>query len=230
MITKLSFQTTALAGLFVLGAMASAHAAPIAGTGLRGGFTGDLTYAAGNNTTATLKISLTNTSPAANGGYITAFVLNNPANQITTISSFSDTAGTFSLLGLGNNTVKGAPNGNFDFGASTGSGFEGGGSPKTGIAVGATDSFTFTLTGTKLSSLTTNSFLTEFSTGTGIGGGAAAFDVRFRGFIDGGSDKVVLGGEGSGGGGATTKIPEPASMALLGAGLAGVGLLRRRSK
>ena len=93
--------------------------------------------------------------------------------------------------------------------------------------------FTFSLTGTNLQTLTSNSFLTALSTGTDSGDGFAAFSVRFRGFADGGSDKVTLANSGSGGGtggGNGTPVPEPASMALLGMGLAGLGLVRRRAK
>ncbi len=65
-----------------IGFVASAHAVPISGTGTLGSFTGDLTYSATTSTMATLNISLTNTSPTANTGFITAFVLNNPNNQL----------------------------------------------------------------------------------------------------------------------------------------------------
>ena len=230
---KTRLQTTALASLLALSAVASANAVSISGTGSLGSFTGNLTFSATTSTMGTLNISLTNTSPAANSGFITALVLNNPNNQITSISSFTDApgGGSFSLIALTNNGVPGAPNGQFDFGATTGGNFEGGGTPKAGITVNASDSFAFSLTGSNMLALTANSFLAELSTGA-ANGGAAALDVRFRGFANGGSDKVVLAGSnGSGSGSAEgIPVPEPASMALLGVGLAGFGLARRRAK
>src|SRR5262245_37095546 len=48
-----------------------------------GTFTGHIEYNAVDASHATLLVQLTNTSPAANGGYLTAFVLNNPLNLIT---------------------------------------------------------------------------------------------------------------------------------------------------
>lgn len=235
--TTHGLRVATLAGLLIAGGAMSAGAAPISGAGDLGRFAGEVTYSATSNTRATLTVKLTNTSPTANGGYITGFVLNNPGDLITGISGFTDAngGGRFELIGLGNGFINAAPNGQFDFGASTGFSFEGGGSPKSGISVGASDTFTFTLTGTGLQGLTADSFLTALSSGKGAGQGYAAFDVRFRGFDNGGSDKVSFtatpGGTNPGGGttpGGATAVPEPGSIALVGTGLAALGLAWRR--
>ncbi|AGA25977.1 hypothetical protein [Singulisphaera acidiphila] len=198
--------------LLFIGLSGTAQAGLIFGNGPLGDFTGSLVVANQTSTTATLTITLTNTSPVANGGYLTAFVLNNPGNMITGISLTSAPA-NFTLLGTPpfQDGINGAPNGQFDFGVSTGNGFEGGGSPSKGLAVGATGIFTFSLTGTNLSTLSPADFASALSGGTGIGQGPEFFVARFRGFNNNGSDKVP---------GTLSTVPEPSS--LVSCGIAGV--------
>lgn len=211
----------AVALMLLIAPTASAGVA-ISGSGALGSFTGNLNYvsnAAG--TTAKLIIDLTNTSPAANGGSLTAFALNNPGG-ISGISLASDVA-SFATLLSGNNNVNAAPFGQFDFGVTTGSNWQGG-TPGNGLAVGATGTFTFSFTGAGLDLLNELSFMNTLSDGSkGAGEGTKAFVVRFQGFVDKGSDKVP---------GVVDPVPEPASLLAWGCiGLAAVpyGLYRRRS-
>ena len=197
-----------------------------------GSYTGSLSYTSTGATTATLEISLTNTSPESRGGYLTAFVFNSPFDYIehASIGTFSDTR--FNVLGGASfdNSINGAPYGQFDIGAGAGKsqggdGFEGSGSPR-GIAVGDTETFLFGLTGTNLNMLTSQSFFGEdaLSVPHGDGRGHKNFVARFRGFESPGcsSDKVPVN--------RTTSTPEPASMLLLGSGLLGFAGLRRKRK
>jgi hypothetical protein len=194
----------------------------VSGTGLQGlgSFDGTFSYSTSDSQHGLLQITLNNTSPVGNGGFLTAFALNNPFDRITSVSVTSSNA-NFGLLGSPSfqNGVSAPPFGNFDFGASTGGAFLGGGNPSKGIGVGGSASFDFVLKGTKLDLITEQDFFNAMSNSP-EGGGPLAFVARFRGFKNGGSDKVpgnyvvpppvtvtVAG------------APEPTSLALAGTGV-----------
>ena len=133
-----------------------------------GSFTGSIVVTDNTATAATITVMLTNTSPVANGGYITAFAFNDPGTagggDITGVSSFTatdpDGGGSgvaFTLLGgpTFSDSINASPFGSFYIGASLpGGDFQGGGgNPNQGIGVGESATFTFNVTGTGLLNL-----------------------------------------------------------------------------
>ena len=189
-------------------------AIPISGSGGLGSFTGDISYDYDLSGEATLTVTLTNTS--GDGGYITAFAFNNPGDSITGVALSDD---DFGVIGGDDfdNDVNCQPLGWFDIGASIGNNWTGGGKPSDGIGVGdGMQTFTFELTG---GLLTTQAFLDALSEDK-QGNKLYFFSVRFRGF-DNGSDKVAA---------SVVLVPESATIVLLGTGIVGLGLYRRRSR
>lgn len=170
-----------------------------------GAFEGTLEYIAQTATTGVLTVSLTNTSPAENGGRITGFVLR--IDSVDTGASATLDSATHAFVDLG--TGSASPFGAFDAGAALGGSWNGGGNPNGGIAVGATGVFTFDIFASDAASLTAGSFISE--------GEPYAMVVRLRGFADGGSDKVPA-----------VLVPGPAAAAVIGAGVVLAGARRRR--
>ena len=174
-------------------AAASAHASTVSfvsDPGLEGlgAFTGSMewNYLGGN--AGSLTVTLTNTSAAANGGYLTGFVF----NVLHDIKVEYDGAMDGWEAVFNESAV---PFGVFDVGAALGGSWLGGGSPLGGLAVGSTWSFDFSVGGDAgvLAGLVAHDFFDE---SVGVG-----FAARFRGFGDGGSDKV------------TSTLPGPATLA-----------------
>jgi len=121
-----------------------AGAVPIGGTGVLGSFSGSFEYTATDDTTGTVEVVLNNDSLTA--GYITAFLFNVPTGADVDSVLFSSSNPNFELLGDDDSFdggESGSPNGQFDVGATTASGYQGGGTPLVGIPQGGSATFTF---------------------------------------------------------------------------------------
>ena len=196
-----------------------------------GAYTGSFDYTAFSDTSAQIQISLTNTSVASNGGYLTAIAFNNPSDYIQSSTLAMSGNTNFSILPSDGNVINtgdelgGDPYGDFDLGASITNSWIGGGSPTGGLGVGDSATFTFALTGTNLTSLTADTFFQTLSSGN-AGEGHQAFAVRFRGFENGGSDKVI----GSAGDPGVAPVPEPSTVVLFGMSIFMFGFMALRAR
>lgn len=160
-----------------------------------GDFTGSLSY---DNGTHLLTISLKNTSPIANGGYLVGLAFNiddDPGDLSFTPVSIAPYT-LFEMVedsGAGNSPTKAQPFGTYEYALALRGdwGNAGSGSPNEGIGVGDTGTFTFTLNSINddaaLDGLTASSFFTTAANGDTTDYAIAA---RFMGFNNGKSDKV----------------------------------------
>jgi hypothetical protein len=197
-----------------IGAAAQAAIVPITSnsslsTENLGTFIGTLNYTFLGGTTGNLDVSLTNTTPSATGGYITAFMFRPPPElgAFTSVLTASDIA-SMSNIPAG---ASGAPfPGNWLGGAGTGGSWLAGGSPTGAVAIGQTGNWSFTITGANASQLTSDSFVSGDKVSDPY-----AFIVRFRGMNNDGSDKVPA-----------NQLPSPGAVALLGIS----GFLSRRRR
>ncbi|MBX3409401.1 MAG: hypothetical protein KF859_05895 [Phycisphaeraceae bacterium] len=175
----------------------------------QGNYTGTLTFTALGVNSATLAVSLTNTSPGGDG-YLTGFVMLNNADWSHVSVSLAGSPQISNTNFQNTGGPEGAGSfGSFRGGAALSGNFLGNGNPANGVAVGGTITATFNISGTGVGSMSASDFVTPIS-------GNAQFVVRFRGFADGGSDQVP-------------GIPTPGTAMLAGLG-ALVATQRRRAQ
>ena len=205
---------TACLAAACIGAAAHAAVVPVTSnsslsTENLGTLTGTLNYTFLGGTSGNLDVTLTNTTPSATGGYITAFMFRPPPElgAFTSVLTASDYAAMTNIPA----GASGAPfPGIWLGGAGTGGSWLSGGSPNGGVPIGSTGHWSFTITGANASQLTSDSFVSGDKVSDPY-----AFIVRFRGMNDDGSDKVPA-----------NQLPSPGVAALLGLS----GLLSRRRR
>ena len=160
-----------------------------------------------------LTITLNNTSPDGNGGFIVADAFNLPQGvSVTGYSSPDNENFDTHLDGIVNTAPFGTRTDVISLGGDLNNAWTGAdGNPAQGIGVGQSATFTFLLSGTGVNE--TDVFNSEL--------------VRFKGFTNGSSDKtgVHIGSDGP-----PTAVPEPATLLLVGPGMAGIVWLRHRRR
>lgn len=172
-----------------------------------GTFTGTLSYVVDNATTGTLTFNLTNTT-AAGGGYITGLVFNLPSVGDAVLASTTNPA----FINTGAESA--SPFGTFDAGAALGANWLGGGSPTAGVGVGQSITLTFTVTASNAAALSAAQFIGY--------AGETNIALRFRGFANGGSDKVPVTSNPP-----PPVVPAPSAAAGLAFGVLAAGRRRR---
>ena len=173
-----------------------------------GFYSGTITWSYLGSGAGTVAFTLENESPSANGGYLTGIAFNVASGLSLTYAS--GLAGWSGISG-----VSASPFPDFDYGAAIGGDWLGGGLADQGIAVDDVGTLVFSVTGADalLSGLSASAFLD--------GSSGYAFAARFRGFEDGGSDKVL---------GDPPTVPTPSAFAMAATGVLGSIIARRRRK